>query len=149
MDTHEHRSSLAPSAPAALQCGVQGRGGSGLSATGCVDGQCGAGSRLECQLLRRWVVEAEQTGSVPISPHRAPVESNTGFVPVPLISSPAEPAIRIELRGSRRGHRAVAGVCRVRVCSAAAGVDAVIRIDDAWVAVGRVFFMIAPVHRTP
>jgi predicted AAA+ superfamily ATPase len=26
-----------------------------------------------------WVVEAEQTGSVPVSPHRAPVESSTGL----------------------------------------------------------------------
>ena len=55
---------------------------------------------LNANLLRRWVVEAEQAGSVTVSPRRAPVESSSGFVPVPLMSSPAEPAIRIELRSS-------------------------------------------------
>jgi transposase len=55
---------------------------------------------LNANLLRRWVVEAEQAGSVTVGPHRAPVESSGGFVPVPLMSSPAEPAIRIELRSS-------------------------------------------------
>ena len=55
---------------------------------------------LNANLLRRWVVEADQTGSVPISPHRAPVESGGGFVPIPLTPSTAEPAIRIELRSN-------------------------------------------------
>jgi transposase-like protein len=55
---------------------------------------------LNANLLRRWVVEAEKTGSVAVSSHRAPVESSSGFVPVPLISSPTERAIRIELRSS-------------------------------------------------
>ena len=55
---------------------------------------------LNANLLRRWVVEAEQTGSVPVSAHRAPVDGSSGFVPVPLISSPVELAIRIELRSS-------------------------------------------------
>src|SRR5882757_5153247 len=55
---------------------------------------------LNANLLRRWVVEAEQAGSVRVSPRRAPVESSGGFMPVPLTSAPAEPAIRIELRSS-------------------------------------------------
>ena len=55
---------------------------------------------LNANLLRRWVVEAEQTGSVSVSPRRARIESSSSFVPVPLASSPAEPAIRIELRSS-------------------------------------------------
>ena len=56
---------------------------------------------LNANLLRRWVVEAEQAGSVRVSSRRAPVESSGGFMPVPLASSsPAEAAIRIELRTS-------------------------------------------------
>ena len=55
---------------------------------------------LNANLLRRWVVEAEQTGSVRLSPRRVPLESSSGFVPVPLASPPAEPAIRIELRSN-------------------------------------------------
>ena len=55
---------------------------------------------LNANLLRRWVVEAEQAGSVRLSPRRAAIESNGGFMPVPLASSPAEAAIRIELRSS-------------------------------------------------
>ena len=53
---------------------------------------------LNANLLRRWVVEAEQSGSVNVSPHRATIESSRGFVPVPLASSPMEPTIRIEVR---------------------------------------------------
>jgi transposase len=53
---------------------------------------------LNANLLRRWVVEAEQTGSVSVSPRRARVESSSSFMPVPLAPSRAEPAIRIELR---------------------------------------------------
>ena len=55
---------------------------------------------LNANLLRRWVVEAEQTGPVRVSPRGAPVESGNRFVPVPLASTPAEPVIRIELRSS-------------------------------------------------
>jgi transposase len=55
---------------------------------------------LNANLLRRWVVETEQTGSVRVSPRRAAIENGSGFVPVPLASSPAEPVIRIELRSS-------------------------------------------------
>lgn len=51
---------------------------------------------LNANLLRRWVVEAEQTGSV--SPRRAAIEGSGGFVPVPLAPSPMEQMIRIELR---------------------------------------------------
>ena len=55
---------------------------------------------LNANLLRRWVVEAEQTGTVRVSPRRVPIESSSGFVPVPLASSLAEPAIRIEVRSN-------------------------------------------------
>ena len=53
---------------------------------------------LNANLLRRWVVEAERTGSVRVSARGAPVESGSRFVPVPLVSVPVEPVIRIELR---------------------------------------------------
>jgi transposase-like protein len=54
---------------------------------------------LNANLLRRWVVEAERTGSVRLSARNAaPVESGSRFIPVPLVSAPAEPVIRIELR---------------------------------------------------
>jgi transposase len=55
---------------------------------------------LNANLLRRWVVEAEQTGSVRVSPRSAPIESSGRFVPVPLPSAVADPVIRIELRSS-------------------------------------------------
>ena len=55
---------------------------------------------LNANLLRRWVVEAEQAGSVRVSPRSAPVETGSRFVPMPLASAPAEPVIRIELRSS-------------------------------------------------
>jgi transposase len=54
---------------------------------------------LNANLLRRWVVEAERTGSVRVSARSgAPIESSSRFVPVPLVSVPVEPVIRIELR---------------------------------------------------
>lgn len=54
---------------------------------------------LNANLLRRWVVEAERTGSARVSARGGtPVESSSRFVPVPLVSMPAEPVIRIELR---------------------------------------------------
>ena len=55
---------------------------------------------LNANLLRRWVVEAEQAGSARVSPRSAPLGSVSRFVPVPLASTPAEPVIRIELRSS-------------------------------------------------
>ena len=57
---------------------------------------------LNANLLRRWVVEAEQAGSMRVSPRSAPVENGSRFVPVPLASVPGEPMIWIELR-SRSG----------------------------------------------
>ena len=54
---------------------------------------------LNANVLRRWVVEAERTGAGHVSARGgAPVESGSRFVPVPLVSVPAEPMIRIELR---------------------------------------------------
>src|SRR5579884_1073910 len=54
---------------------------------------------LNANLLRRWVVEAERAGPTRLSARNAaPVESGNRFVPVPLVSMPAEPVIRIELR---------------------------------------------------
>lgn len=59
---------------------------------------------LNANLLRRWVVEAERTVSVPVatrSRSTAPsiaVESTKSFVPVALSSTPGETAIRIEVR---------------------------------------------------
>ena len=55
---------------------------------------------LNANLLRRCVVEAEQTGSARVSSRGAPVEGGSRFVPVPLASMPVEPVIRIELRSS-------------------------------------------------
>ena len=55
---------------------------------------------LNANLLRRWVVEAERTGSGCVSARSASVESGSRFVPVPLASALAEPMIRIELRSS-------------------------------------------------
>ena len=56
---------------------------------------------LNANLLRRWVVEAERTASVPVGRSKLPsvaVESTKSFVPVALSSTPAETAIRIEVR---------------------------------------------------
>ena len=55
---------------------------------------------LNANLLRRWVVEAEQTGSTRTRPRGAPVESSGRFVPVPIAPTLTEPIIRIELRSS-------------------------------------------------
>jgi transposase len=100
VDTHEQRSSLARrrrrrysaefKAEAVVACQQPGVSMAGVALT----------RGLNANLLRCWVVEAEQTGSVPVSAHRAPVDGGSGFVPVPLISSPAESAIRAELRSS-------------------------------------------------
>jgi transposase-like protein len=57
---------------------------------------------LNANLLRRWVQEAERTGSVPVAARStAPsvaLESTKSFLPVALSSSPTEGAIRIEVR---------------------------------------------------
>ena len=54
---------------------------------------------LNANLLRRWVVEAERTGAARKSSRiAAPIESGSRFIPVPLVSVPGEPLIRIELR---------------------------------------------------
>ena len=64
--------------------------------------------RLNANLLRRWVHEAERTGTVPVESRAAspivPVDNNASFVPVTLSSSPGELPIRIRLR---RGSRTV------------------------------------------
>ena len=57
---------------------------------------------LNANLLRRWVVEAERAGSMPVAarstPSSAVLESTKSFVPVALTSSATESAIRIEVR---------------------------------------------------
>ncbi len=53
---------------------------------------------LNANLLRRWLVDAERTGSLPVRPTHAPIESADHFVPVPLSSALGDPVIRIELR---------------------------------------------------
>lgn len=57
---------------------------------------------LNANLLRRWVVEAERAGSMPVparpTPPSAALDSTKSFVPVALTSSPTEGAIRIEVR---------------------------------------------------
>ena len=55
---------------------------------------------LNANLLRRWLVESERTGVLPLSPTHAPVESGSHFMPVPLPSVSAESVIRIELRST-------------------------------------------------
>jgi hypothetical protein len=42
---------------------------------------------LNANLLRRWVVEVERTGALPVRPSPAPVDSGNGFVTVPLSST--------------------------------------------------------------
>ena len=59
--------------------------------------------RLNANLLRRWVVEAERTGTLPVRGSLAApdvrLENGAGFVPVALSSSEREAApIRIEVR---------------------------------------------------
>ena len=51
---------------------------------------------LNANLLRRWVVEAERTGSGRVSARSAPMGSGSRFVPVALASALAEPVIRID-----------------------------------------------------
>ena len=57
---------------------------------------------LNANLLRRWVVEAERAGAMPVAARsRAPsvaLESTKSFVPVALTSSATDSAIRIEVR---------------------------------------------------
>ena len=54
---------------------------------------------LNANLLRRWLVEAERTGGLPVRHGGAvPVESSSHFVPVPLSPALTEAMIRIELR---------------------------------------------------
>ena len=59
--------------------------------------------RLNANLLRRWVVEAERTGTLPVEARSAApdvrLENGAGFVPVALSSSEREAApIRIQVR---------------------------------------------------
>ena len=55
---------------------------------------------LNANLLRRWMVEAERSGTVPVAATNA-LESRHHFVPISLGASSAEAVIRIELqRGS-------------------------------------------------
>ena len=57
---------------------------------------------LNANLLRRWVVEAERAGAMPVPvPSTTPsdaLESAKGFVPIALTSSATEGVIRLELR---------------------------------------------------
>jgi transposase len=53
---------------------------------------------LNANLLRRWLVEAERTGTLPVRRESAPIESGGGFVPVALPTALGETVIRIELR---------------------------------------------------
>lgn len=100
MDTHEHRVSLARRRRRRYSAEFKAEAVAACQQTGVSMASVALSRGLNANLLRRWVVEAEQSGSVPISPHRAPVENGGGFVPIPLMPSSAEPAIRIELRGS-------------------------------------------------
>src|SRR6201989_1502476 len=100
MDTHEHRVSLARRRRRRYSAEFKADAVAACQQTGVSLAPVALARGLNANLLRRWVVEAEQTGSVPISQHRAPVESGGGFVPMPLTPSTAEPAIRIELRSS-------------------------------------------------
>lgn len=54
---------------------------------------------LNANLLRRWVVEAERTGTaLPVNPSSASIGGGNCFVPVALSSSAVtEPVIRLEL----------------------------------------------------
>src|ERR1700761_9359768 len=98
VDTHEHRSRMARRRRRRYSAEFKAEAVAACQQLGVSMAGVALARGLNATLLRRWVVEAEQTGSAPVSPHRASVESSSGFVPVPLISSPAETAIRIELR---------------------------------------------------
>ena len=100
MDTHEQRVSLARRRRRRYSAEFKAEAVAACQQLGVSMASVALSRGLNANLLRRWVVEAEQKGPVPVSPHKAPVQSGGGFVPVPLMSSSAEPAIRIELRGS-------------------------------------------------
>ncbi len=57
---------------------------------------------LNANLLRRWVVEAERAGAMPVAARSTPpsvaLDSTQSFLPLALASSPTEGAIRIEVR---------------------------------------------------
>lgn len=100
MDTHEQRVSLARRRRRRYSAEFKAEAVAACQQLGVSMASVALTRGLNANLLRRWVVEAEQSGSVSVSPRRAPVESSGAFIPVPLMSSPAEPAIRIELRSS-------------------------------------------------
>jgi transposase len=100
VDTHEHRVSLARRRRRRYSAEFKAEAVAACQQPGVSMAGVALAHGLNANLLRRWVVEAEQSGSVPVSPHRVSGESGSGFIPVPLMASPAEPAIRIELRGS-------------------------------------------------
>lgn len=100
MDTHEHRSSLARRRRRRYSAEFKADAVAACQQTGVSMASVALTRGLNANLLRRWVVEAEQAGSAPVSSPRTAVESSSGFVPVPLLSAPTEPAIRIELRCS-------------------------------------------------
>src|ERR1700743_750298 len=98
VDTHEQRSSLPRRRRRRYSAEFKAEAVAACQQLGVSMASVALTRGLNANLLRRWVVEAEQNGNVPVSAHRGSVESSRGFVPVPLISSPAEQAIRIELR---------------------------------------------------
>ena len=100
MDTHEQRVSLARRRRRRYSAEFKAEAVAACQQLGVSMASVALTRGLNANLLRRWVVEAEKTGPVSVSSHRAPAESSGGFVPVPLISSPTEPMIRIELRSS-------------------------------------------------
>src|SRR6201996_7162794 len=93
VDTHEHRSRMARRRRRRYSAEFKAEAVAACQQLGVSMASVALTRGLNANLLRRWVVEAEQTGSVPVSPHRAPVESGGGFVPIPLTPSTAEPAI--------------------------------------------------------
>jgi transposase len=100
VDTHEQRVSLARRRRWRYSAEFKAEAVAACQQLGVSMASVALTRGLNANLLRRWVVEAGQSGSVSVSPRRAPVESSGGFVPDPLTSSPAEPMIRIELRSS-------------------------------------------------
>lgn len=100
MDTHEHRVSLARRRRRRYSAEFKAEAVAACQQSGVSMAGVALARGLNANLLRRWVVEAEQAGSGSVSPHRAAAEGSGGFIPVPLMASSAEPAIRIELRSS-------------------------------------------------
>jgi transposase len=101
VDTHEHRSSLARRRRRRYSAEFKAEAVAACQQLGVSMASVALTRGLNANLLRRWVVEAEQSGKLPLSTPRASVESSSGgFVPVPLVSSSSESAIRIELRSS-------------------------------------------------